>query len=154
MFKKYFFIIFLLFICNCGTVSQKLTMWGANDVYNGKIICGFQGAILNPSSGTITIEKGPDGETFSGPYTIMDRTPRAGSQSSAFVPMQGNIPAIGQSQSQVFGKADATAVWVGQGNRGSRLEGEIPVSIDKNGVFYHGQGSVRHNDGRLFKIMF
>ncbi|SRR2546429_8286694 len=120
------FVVITSSLLAACAVTHKVTLSHTTEVYSGTLV--FDG----PYTGTLTIPKGPDGESFSGRYVATDMTSVA----------QG----FGASSA---GPIEATGVWVGQGSRGSTIQADVKV-----GRGGHGIGTAKHSNGKVYQVSF
>ena len=101
-----------------------------------------------PYSGTLTIEKGPGSERFTGRFIVVDRTAVQEHQGTLVVPQDNQLPAIGTVGGASSGKVDATGFWYAVGDKGSKMECELQI-----GLGGHGYGICKHSNGMEYKIV-
>jgi hypothetical protein len=98
-------------------------------------------------SGVLSMKNGPLGESFTGRYTVVDRTAVARSQGMLVVP--GNpVPAVGASGGTSSGAVDASGYWYAVGDKGSTMQ--CTLVVGRQG---HGQGICKHSNGRVYQIV-
>lgn len=98
-------------------------------------------------SGVLSVKSGPLGESFTGRYTVVDRTAVGSSRGTLVVP--GNpIPAVGISGSTSSGNVDASGYWYAVGDKGSTMQ--CNVAVGRQG---HGQGTCKHSNGNEYQIV-
>ena len=62
-------------------------------------------------SGILTISEGPDGESFSGNFVVVDQTSVNTKKGSIIVPQNNQIPAVGGVTQSSSGDINATGYW-------------------------------------------
>jgi hypothetical protein len=98
-------------------------------------------------SGVLTVQNGPLGESFTGRYTVIDRT--AVGQSQGTLVMPGNsTPTIGATGSSSSGNVDASGYWYAVGDKGSTMQCDLVV-----GRQGHGRGTCKHSNGNVYQIV-
>ena len=141
--------ILSLFVIGCASTlpSKNVTL-----IENGK--AHYIGRIDYPSfdahSGTLTIDFGPNGEKFTGPFVIVNRTAVSTTQGGAVVPLGNQLPAVGSVRSESSGRLDATGFWYAKGDKRSSMKCELQIGL----FLAHGQGICKHNNGNQHEILF
>jgi len=143
----------LLIGCAAGKLSTPITMMGNNkDMYSGRIDhpCYFNiwGDICDANKGILTIENGPNGETFTGNFVVVNRTAMSSTQGGAFVPMGNNAIAVGSVRSESSGRVDMTSYWYATGSKGSTMKCEMKAGGG------HGQGICKHSSRAEYEILY
>jgi hypothetical protein len=100
-------------------------------------------------SGVLTIAQGPNGESFSGNFVVVDQTSINKKQGSIVVPQNNQLPAIGGINQASSGEINANGYWYGIGNKGTKIEGAMTI-----GIGGHGHGICKDNNGNSYKILF
>jgi hypothetical protein len=100
-------------------------------------------------SGNLTIFKGPNGESLSGKFVVVDQTSINRKQGSIVIPQNNQIPTVGGITQSSSGEINATGYWYGIGDKGTKIEGTMTI-----GVGGHGSGSCKDSKGNLYKILF
>lgn len=123
----------LLLLSSCA--SHEVTLSNPRgEVYAGKL--RFQGGY----TGTLTVPRGPAGESFTGRYVCVDRT--------AVGSVVGIAPGATLAGSR-SGEVQASGQWIGQGTKGSTLTAQVVV-----GRGGHGIGEATHSNGQKYRIAF
>ena len=100
-------------------------------------------------SGVLTIPNGPNNESFSGNFVVVDQTSIHKKQGSIVVSQNNQMPAVGGITQSSSGEVNATGYWYGVGNKGTKIEGTMTI-----GVGGHGFGICKDSDGNSYKILF
>ncbi|MGH7952533.1 MAG: hypothetical protein ACREFE_11535 [Limisphaerales bacterium] len=116
-------LIATIILVGCAT-KYPVTLSRTTEVYSG--ILKFDG----PYTGTLTIPKGPKGESFTGRYVATDMSP--------------NTFAVGGS-----GQIEAHGVWTGRGDHGSLITADVKVGREG-----HGIGIAKDTNGNEYQISF
>jgi hypothetical protein len=139
-------LVLSLLITGCvGAVNtlRTVTLVGNDkELYIGRLDCNGEGGILS-------VEVGPNGEKFTGPFVIVDRTAYSRTQGRAIVPQGSLFPAVGSVGSTSSGNVDASGFWYGSGDKGSTMECVLQM-----GLSVHGHGACKHSNGLEYKILF
>lgn len=132
----------LLVSCATAIPDKQVTLVNSNgEFHQGKLT--YDG----PYSGNLVFESGPEGESFSGRYTVIDKTSVKKSSGDLIVPNGGPIPAIGSTASSESGEIKADGYYFAKSKTGS-LKCEIVV-----GAQGHGKGRCTHSDGSTYDII-
>lgn len=135
----------LLFMSCAGIIQDKdITLISTEGAQYSGVIKYKDGY-----SGVLTIPTGPNGESFSGNFVVVDQTSISKEQGSIVVPQNNQIPAVGGITKSSYGEINATGYWSGIGDKGTNIEGTIAI-----GVGGHGYGLCRDSNGESYKIMF
>lgn len=107
----------------------------------------FEGTLsyTGPYSGSISIPRGPNDESFTGRFVVVDRTSKEASSSS--ISGGGLAPINGVAVSSAAGRVDASGFWYATGSNGSTLQCELRM-----GLGGHGQGTCTHSAGAKYQI--
>jgi len=139
-------LVLSLLITGCiGAVNilRTVTLVGNDrDVYSGRLD-------YNNKNNILTVEVGPNGEKFTGPFVIVDRTAYGQTQGRAIVPQGSLFPAVGSVGSTSSGNVDASGFWYGSGDKRSTMECVLQM-----GLSVHGHGACKHSNGLEYKILF
>lgn len=139
-------LVLSLLITGCAGVSRisrTVTLIGNDgDHYIGQRICESHNCML-------TIEVGPNGEKFTGPYVEVDRTAYSQTRGGVMVPRGDQFPAIGSVGSTSSGSIDISGFWYGSGDKGSTMECVLQI-----GLGGCGHGTCKHSNGLEYKILF
>ena len=100
-------------------------------------------------NGILTIEVGPNGEKYTGPYVIVDRTATSSTQGKIIIPAWNQLPAVGSMGSTSSGIINASGFWYATGDKGSTME-----CVLEAGMGGHGHGTCKNSNGREYKILF
>jgi hypothetical protein len=118
-------------------------------------ISGDDGQLINgtlvyddPYSGILTVQEGPGGESFSGRFTVVDKTSTKRSSGNLVVPSGNVIPAMGATNSSESGVVTAEGYWFARGSQGSSMKCELKV-----GRRGHGKGICNHSGGEVYDIV-
>jgi hypothetical protein len=125
-------------VSSCASIPSKVVTLIAPDgpKYVGRL------DYSDGLSGVLTVEDGPNGESFSGEY-VVDRTTVNQSQGKLVIP--GNtVPAIGASA----GNVDASGFWYAMGDKDSIML--CTLAVGRQG---HGYGTCKHSNGKEYKIV-
>lgn len=110
----------------------------------------FQGKLVyeDPYSGILSITNGPEGESFTGRFTVVDRSAVSRSQGSVVVPTGTIVPGVGAASSLSSGAIDASGYWYATGSKGGTMKCNINVGLQG-----HGQGVCSHSNGHQYQIV-
>lgn len=133
-------------LAGCVTVSipskSVLLVPESGKPYEGRL--DYSG----PYAGTISVLAGPDGESFTGRFIVVDRTSKQASMASVTVPNPvAAAPATGIGVSSSAGPVDATGFWYAAGDKGSTMQCELAM-----GMGGHGQGTCKHSGGKAYQL--
>lgn len=143
--KAYSLLVFMVLITGCATISPKQVSLTseAGQVFKGDLVYS------DPFSGTMTVENGPFGESFSGMFVVVDRTAVSSSGGALLAPaVNGGQPAFGSAQGSSSGNIDAGGFWHALGNKGAFMDCELLM-----GRQGHGKGSCKHSSGKIFNLL-
>lgn len=146
--KKSFLIVFVLslFLLSCAAMIQdkEVSLIQSNGIQYTGVIKYSDGY-----SGTLSIVKGPNGESFTGKFVVVDQTSTKTKKGSIIVPQNNQIPAVGGITESSSGDINAIGYWYGTGNKGTKIEGTMRI-----GIGGHGHGTCRDSNGNIYKIIF
>jgi len=99
-------------------------------------------------SGVLNMEDGPEGETFTGRFAVVDKTSTQESQRTLIVQQSTTSPLSGTTNSNSFEGIEALGYWYGTGSKGSLLN--CVLQVGRGG---HGRGSCKHSKGFEYEIL-
>jgi hypothetical protein len=140
-------VILSMIILGCGAMipNSPVSMVGQDGTqYSGEIDYD------DGYTGTLTIQSGPNGESFSGRFVVVDHTSTS-MQGGGFLAQDNGmiIPSAGLLTGSSSGQVIATGHWHGIGSAGTQLTGEMVVGREG-----HGHGNCYDGHGNTYKIMF
>tara|TARA_R100000656_G_C3882815_1_gene114827 strand:- start:23 stop:463 length:441 start_codon:yes stop_codon:yes gene_type:complete len=141
---KILIIALTIFAVGCATAipNRTVTLLGSGgELYQG--VLAYDG----PYSGTLTFNEGPQGESFSGRYIVVDKTSMKRSSGDLIAPSNGTIPVIGTASSSESGEVSAEGVYIAKSKSG-HIKCEISV-----GAQGHGKGTCAHSSGSTYDII-
>lgn len=142
--NKIFRIIPVLLLSGCATTvpTKQVTLsTGSGDIRIGQLV--YDG----PYSGALTFPGDEFHESFTGRFTVVDRTAIKKSSSDIVVPSNNPVPAMGSSATTETKGIDATGYWYGQGSKGTTIKCTLEMGIQG-----HGFGSCSGSNGLTYEI--
>ncbi len=138
----YLIIISVLLLSGCIAAKKVSLIRPDGQIYSGTL--SYDG----PYSGNIVIKNGPNNESFSGTFVVVDKTAVKRNQGSLIVPQGNTIPAFGSTSGTSSGNVDASGYWYATGNNGSHMKCTLII-----GIGGHGHGTCKHDNGAFYEIM-
>lgn len=139
-----FFLLFLFSACATFISNKAVTLINPEGgQYTGVI------KYKDGYSGILTIAQGPNGESFSGNFVVVDQTSITKKRGSIVVPQNNQMPAIGGVNQSSSGEINANGYWYGIGSKGTKIEGTMTI-----GIGGHGHGICKDSNGNSYKILF
>lgn len=142
--KRYLIFLLAISLSGCAAIPSKTVTLVGEEGNHFVGILNYDG----PYSGVLTVENGPNGELFSGRFTVIDRTAVQKYQSSIVIPQGNQVPAIGAAGGSSSGNVDASGFWYAIGDKGSKMDCELII-----GLGGHGYGVCKHSNGVKYKIV-
>ena len=136
-------LVLSLLIVGCATTKPVTLIGNDKKQYIGRIDYNRDGL-----SGILTIEVGPNGEKYTGPFVVVDRTAISRAQGVLIAPQGNQFPAFGSMGSTSSGGLDASGFWYGSGDKGSTMECVLQI-----GIGGYGHGTCKHSNGLEYRIL-
>lgn len=143
--KKITALLFVAAIVSgCATAipSKPVTLVSENgEFFNGTLT--YDG----PYSGNITVPGDKSRESFTGRFTVVDRTAIKRSSTDVVLPSNNSAPGLGSSSTTETNGIDAEGYWFGKGDQGTSIKCTLSI-----GVQGHGAGGCSASNGRSYEI--
>jgi hypothetical protein len=145
MWKKVVLFVFIIVPLGVGCVRyppKTISLQAADGVvYFGEL------EYVDGYSGILTIERGPEGASYSGRFVVVDFTAKSTQSGGVVVPVPGSVPAVGSTSATSSGEVNAFGSWHAVGSNGASMSCELRM-----GRGGHGVGTCKHSNGREYKI--
>ena len=138
--KKLLAIGSLLMATACGIPSKVVSLQETTGaIFLGELVYS------DGYSGVITVKNGPQGESFSGRFVVVDKSSVTTTQGT--ISSYGLAPSFGTVGLTSSSQIDASGVWHAVGNLGSSMSCDL--QIGRGG---HGSGICKHTNGTAYRI--
>ncbi len=100
-----------------------------------------------PYTGVLLFKGQQDQESFSGRYTVVDKTAVKRSSGTIVVPSSTSVPGIGTASSTENKEIQAEGFWAAKGDKGTSIRCTLKIGLQG-----HGNGTCTTNTGESYEI--